>query len=509
MVPGATWPQQAHRAYGPRRDGCNSIKWVSRASLAAGSPTVADPGLTAELRAVLLAAGFTGEGVRDALGTGVGVLSGWVDIPLHVRRLAATGPLGTLIRLLVLDEPVASSDAAGAFAPLPLERVEQIGIVARDGAEAHPLVRIVPHDELLIASDRRVARGEPERTDHVAGVHGPSLTLSHLTVRRPVDTLLDVGTGCGVQAILAAPHTRQVVGTDLNARALEFAAFNAQLNGVENVDWREGSFFEPARGRYELITSNPPYVISPETAYLFRDSGMAGDAVSRLVVRDAPEYLEEGGFATLLVSWIDSGDWAAPLRAWVEGSGCDAWLLHHGTHDPLTHAGNWLRHEVGHDPEAYAAALDRWLAYLDELGAEGVAVGAVILRRREGRNWVRADELPGERLRPASEHILRVFAAEDFLAGDPPLDGERLALARHARLRQQASWTGGEWTTEDLSVVLEEGLGFRASLDPGAASMLAALDGRRTLGSIAAELEADLVPLARAMLGAGFLERHG
>jgi hypothetical protein len=39
--------------------------------------------------------------------------------------------------------------------------------------------------------------------------------------------------------------------------------------------------------------------------------------------------------------------------------------------------------------------------------------------------------------------------------------------------------------------------------------MLAALDGRRTLGAIAADLEADLVPLARAMLGAGFLERPG
>src|SRR5262249_33907215 len=94
-------------------------------------------------------------------------------------------------------------------------------------------------------------------------------------------------------------------------------------------------------------------------------------------------------------------------------------------------------------------------------------------------------------------------------AGAPPLGGERLALARHARLRQEASWTGREWTTDDLSVVLEEGLGFRASLDPGAASMLAALDGRRTLGSIAAELEVDLVPLARAMLAAGFLARRG
>src|SRR6476646_7770124 len=106
------------------------------------------------------------------------------------------------------------------------------------------LARIVPHDELLIASDRRVAHGEPEQPDHVAGVHGPSLTLSHLTVRRPVERALDMGTGSGVQAILASRHSDHVVATDLNERALNFAAFNAVLNGVENVEFRTGSFFE-------------------------------------------------------------------------------------------------------------------------------------------------------------------------------------------------------------------------------------------------------------------------
>ena len=493
---------------------------MSRSSLAAGSPLLAEPGLTAELGDVLRAAGYTGEGVRGALGTGARVLSRSADIPLHVRRLEGAGRLGTLIRLLVLDRAVTADAARDAFAPLALERVEELGIVAPDGgSDARALVRIVPHDDLLIASDRRVARGEPEPADHVAGVHGPSLTLSHLTVRRQVETALDMGTGCGVQAILAARHAGHVVGTDVNARALRFAAFNAQLNGVANVEWREGSFFEPAPGRFGLVTTNPPYVISPESTFLFRDSGMEGDSVSRHVVEQAPEHLEEGAFATILVSWIAGADWAEPLRNWVRGSGCDAWLLHHGTDDPLTHAGNWLRHDLGHDPEAYAAALDRWLAYLERLGAEGIAVGAVVLRRRSGRNWVRADELPGD-LRPASDHILRVFAAQDFLAGDPPLHGERLVRAERSRLEQRAVFRAGRWEAEELSLTLDEGLGFRATLDPGAAAMLSELDGERTLASVAAELaavegvpaaeiEAQLEPVARGMLAAGFLERRG
>ena len=334
-----------------------------------------------------------------------------------------------------------------------------------------------------------------------------------------------MGTGCGIQAILAARHSGRVVATDVNARALAFAAFNARLNGVENVEFREGSFFEPVRGsRFGLVTCNPPYVISPESAFLFRDSGLEGDTVSRDVVRQAPESLEEGAFAHMLVSWIvePGGDWSAPLRSWVEGVGCDAWLLHHGTDDPLTHTGKWLRHEAGSDQEAYADTVDRWLAYFERLGIEQIAVGAVVLRRRSGSNWVRADELPSERLRPASDHILRVFAAHDYLAGladEGALLQERLVLVEHARLEQRAVYRGREWGVAEIALSLEEGLGFRGSLDPTVAALLAALDGQRTLGEIAADLariegassaavEQALLPAAREMLAAGFLERR-
>ena len=272
------------------------------------------------------------------------------------------------------------------------------------------------------------------------------------------------------------------------------------------------------------MTCNPPYVISPESAFLFRDSGLEGDTVSRDVVRRAPESLEEGAFAHMLVSWIvePGGDWSAPLRSWVEGNGCDAWLLHHGTDDPLTHTGNWLRHEAGSDQEAYADTVDRWLAYFERLGIEQIAVGAVVLRRRSGSNWVRADELPSERLRPASDHILRVFAAHDYLAGladEGALLQERLVLVEHAHLEQHAVYRGREWGVAEITLSLEEGLGFRGSLDPTVAALLAALDGQRTLGEIAADLariegasseavEQALLPAAREMLAAGFLGRR-
>jgi methylase of polypeptide subunit release factors len=484
---------------------------------------LADPAATAELREVLRAAGFNGETVRGTLRTGRDLLARAADVPLQERRLEGVEPLGTLIKLLVFEAPVSVDSAERAFAPLGLDRVEQLGIVERGDEVVRSRVRIVPHDDVLIASDRR-ATGADAPSDQVAGVHPPSLMLSHLTVRKDVETALDVGTGCGVQAILAARHSGRVVATDVNARALDFAAFNARLNGVENVEVREGSFFEPAEGNnFELVTCNPPYVISPESALLYRDGGMTGDAVSRHVVESAGAYLEEGAFAQMLISWaaVPGDDWSVPLRSWVEGSGCDAWLLHSDTVDPLTHAGAWLRHEFGEDADAFAAALDRWLEYFDRLGIEGIAVGAVILRRRHGPNWMLADELPSERLGPASDHILRVFAAQDFVAGladEGALLAEHLVLDEHAQLEQRVVYRDGGWTVDEIGVTLQDGLGFHASLDGATGGMLAALDGKRTLGEVAGDLarlegvsreevERALFPVATRMLTAGFLVR--
>jgi methylase of polypeptide subunit release factors len=124
-------------------------------------------------------------------------------------------------------------------------------------------------------------------------------------VRRPVRSALDVGTGCGVQALLAARHAARVVGVDLNPRALVLGELGARLNRVANVTWRAGSLFEPVRAeRFDLIVANPPFVISPEEGSLYRDSPAPADEISQRVVSEAGHLLEEGGFAHILCNWV-------------------------------------------------------------------------------------------------------------------------------------------------------------------------------------------------------------
>jgi hypothetical protein len=442
------------------------------------------------LRGRLAEAGYTTERLEEALGGGR-ISFGAADLAVHERRLAAGDPFSALVRLFLLGLPLPAAEAASALAPVELAALEEPGWLEASGGTVLAALKLVPHGDLLIASDRDV--DGPTGSDWVAGIHPPSVTLAKLTVRRPAERALDVGTGNGIQALLASRHSEAVVASDVNPRALAFAAANARLNGVENLELREGSYFEPAAGeRFDLLTCNPPYVISPESRYAYRDSGLRGDAVSRDVVRQAPELLAEGGFAHLLVSWAHApDDPLGPLERWVEGNGCDSWLLHFGSDDPVTHAAGWLKPVARDEPGRFGEQLDEWLAYLDELGVGAIAHGAVILRRRSGGDtWVRKDRVALDRLEAAGDHVLRVFATQDYLHGLADLRellDARFALVERVRVEQTLAIREGEAELRGIVLSLDEGLGFRTGLDVHTAELLPLLDGGRTLREILAE----------------------
>jgi hypothetical protein len=482
------------------------------------------PDLVRRLRETLASAQFTAEKIGDALGTGDEIVSRASDIPVQLRHLEQHASFGALVRLLILDLEVPVAQLAPAIAPLTVDDLARLRIIERHDVMARPLVRIVPHDNLLITSDVRLRPGEPAPADHVPGVHRPSVTLAHLTVRRPVRSFLDLATGCGVEGLLASTHAERVLATDVSPRAVNFAAFNAQLNNVSNIEFRAGSWFDPVGDeRFETIACNPPYVISPASEYIYRDSGLVGDSVSEQVVRSIPPHLEEGGFATLAISWIadPEGEATGPVQRWVRDSGCDAWLLHYRTDSPLETAAVWNQTESG-DPERYAKLIDTWLVYYRELGIRGIAYGSLVLRRRQGANWFRTDPLPPRRLRPASDHVLRVFAAQDLVAGTA--DGEallteKLRVVPKATVEQRVRFHEGAPRVEEMTLTLDEGVGFQAGMDMQVLHLLTQLDGSRTLREALAEgakrdgitdveryARAGL-PAARRMFELGFLER--
>jgi methylase of polypeptide subunit release factors len=441
----------------------------------AAAPLVTDRESIGLLGETLGAAGYDLAGFRRVLGTDQTRI-GPSERETYLRRLPPGERLSTLIRLFFLGVHVPVDEAAAALAPVEPRRLEDANVLRASALGLEATLDVTPFENVLVAGD---PGGTATRADQTTAVSGASLTLASVTARGRVARALDLGTGSGVQALLLAQHADTVVATDVNARALAYAAFNTALNRIENIDLREGSLFEPVAGEtFDLVVSNPPYVISPDTDFLFRDSGLPGDSFCEAVVRQVGDHLADGGLAQVLVNWIvpPGREWSDPLRRWVGGGGCDALLLRQSLWDPLGYAATWNAPLRG-DPEAFGAALDRWVGHFRSVGIETIAGGLVALRKRAGTRSVVALEVPAARLEPAGDQIIRLLTAQEFLGGrtDDALLAERLAPAAELAVDVRLA------PRRRASLSLDCGLALRVDVDETTVGLIAALGSGDTL----------------------------
>ena len=195
--------------------------------------------------------------------------------PLLLERTSPGSPLHTLIRLFLMEMPVERSLLGKIIKPMPVESWEQAGLVHCQAEEVVAAIKLLPFQHLVLAFDLSSILQTSLRENYVMGIGSSTITLSNLTIRRQSRQTLDLGAGCGVHAFLAASHSDHTVAVDINPRAVQLAQFNAKLNAVSNIDCRQGNFFEPVAGKkFDLVISNPPVVISPETRFIYRDGGM-------------------------------------------------------------------------------------------------------------------------------------------------------------------------------------------------------------------------------------------
>ncbi len=499
---------------------------MSAESAATSVPDSGDRAGIALFRQALRSASYHPDRMRVMLrAEGENVTPRPEDVPVVARLLPERDRLADLLRLFLLRLDVPAARAADALGPLPLERATRLRLVTQEHGLVRGAIRVLPAAELVFACDRELESAPALPPDHVMGVSSSSIFLASLTVRRPVGDVLDVGCGGGIQSVLAAHHAKRVVACDINPRALAFAAFNAALNGVTNVECRAGSFFDPVGDeRFDVVVSNPPFVVSPDSAMVFRDSGMRGDDVSREVVRQAATHLRDGGLAFVLVSWgiRDGATWSAPLERWVRDTGCDAWFLHQSQATPLGYAATWNEPLQRASAGAYEDAIDRWVRYDRELGYTALAYGAVVLRKRKAAShWTRADDLHGQREPASGEQIARLIDAEDYLAShtDEQLLRARFSLEPEHRLDQTLRVRDGAFAVEGATLRLETGLRFNIAIDAFTAELLTRLDGKRTLaqaatdaaarfagdGIAAADFGVEAVSVTRRLLALGFV----
>jgi methylase of polypeptide subunit release factors len=461
--------------------------------------------------------GYSEDGIHELLGEDAYDTEP-EDVPALARRLER-GRLATAIELLFLLRPVTEDDAVRAFGRRGVEALVDAGL-AEVAGEVAPRARVLPVGDLLVAGDG-FSKGLDDPPDYVAPFSPTSRVLAALTPRRRVGSALDVGTGSGAQALLAAQHAQRVVATDVNERALEFTRLNARLNGLANVECRLGSLFDPVGDeQFDLITCNAPYVISPERRWMYRDAGFAGDELSARIVEGATALLAEGGFATMNVSWLAANEDEPDERvlSWIDTSTCDAWVLVAWEADPLHHAAEWTADQE--HVSAVDSALDEWMHYFESLGARWVTEGTVVLHRRGGAGrGVRIDSIDPDDLDDAADQVERAFLTRERLASlrrpDALLELP-LAIAAPLRFEHELDPRRGR---REAFVSLTEGTNSEVETTPAALDVLGALDGGLSLGAVvddhvlalglddadAKRLRRDALKLARELLELGAL----
>ena len=484
------------------------------------------PEVPARLRAALEAADFTVDAVRELLGEVADAALLRNETTPALRRTAMDhGRLATLTRLFLLQTTVTAA-AAEAALPEQVDRLVAEGILDRSVGQVVARLDVRPYatddSALWVVSDLTPGLdGLPQQigADHVLGISPASTSLAQLTVREPADHSLDLGTGCGVQALHLAAHSGHVVATDVNQRALGIARFNAALNELgDRVEVREGSFFESVRGeRYDLIATNPPFVISPATGerLVYRDSGLPGDQVVEDIVRAAPDHLTERGWCQVLANWEVERyhPWDERLAGWL-GPDVDALVVQRELVDPAAYVELWLKDSghhpaTGGDPAEYRRRYDTWLAWLEEQRVEAVGFGWVNLRaggtgRHDLWDWPYDVEQP---IAPA------IAGWADGLTTDAGADA-RLVLREDVRQE-----TVGPAGAEDPDViVLRQQRGFRRArqADTVVAALVGACDGELAVGplldAVAQLLDRDpdgtrttYLPVVRELVDEGFL----
>ena len=518
----------------------------ARFSTVPDAPRSDDAALVAALRADLAAAGFTVDRVTDLVGPEA--MSAWsrdqaVPARRALRERGSQDPaLSALTAFFLLGDPVRSSALDAALPTVGAAGLVRLGLVegtseptstgggtgadsgAGTGAGADPLLSAAmdlrPYatdssEELWVASDLGAfQRPGVLRHDHVLGIGGASTTLVQSTPRRPVDTALDLGTGCGIQTFHLLSHAGHVTATDISERALATTRFNLVLNAPalgldperleDRVRLELGSMLEPVAGQhFDMVVSNPPFVITPRTPqesdterFTYRDGGLPGDRIVRELLSALPSVLAPGGTAHLLANWEIPRDpqgepeatWSRGPESWIP-TGTGAWVIQRELQDPCEYAETWLQDaSQQRDPQAFDRA---YAAYLDDFASRDVAAigfGMVWLQRPEDtERTVSGTVEPG---RAASSSLPRIFETVPHPIQQPIAPALAAEWERTVRLGREAadaqSGAAGQpaWLERRLTVapdVTEERHGTPGAEDPSLILLRQGAGLRRTV----------------------------
>lgn len=481
-----------------------------------------DEDLLERLRADLEDANYHLGAIHSLLGDAADEarLRGVFEPSRRVLREREATACATLIRLFLLGEVVSAAQVAAALPSLGVSGSRKLGLIEdvngkgyRAAVSLNPVSLPDPGVTEADASvnwwvlsdlDDQLRRG-PARSDHVMGVGGATRSLmTQAPFGTRLGSALDLGTGCGIVALwLVRAGASRVVATDISERALMFARANARLNGIpNNIDFRSGDLFAPVAGEhFDLILSNPPFVITPRgdanvPVYEYRDAGMSGDELARTVIEAGPEFLTHGGTLLCLANWEYPWGFSGldRVRCWIEraslkAGALSAWVIERDRLDPTRYAETWVRDGGARPGDAvFDTLMASWLEDFSRRRVIAIGLGAIRIQRlveAERSTHIRTEQVNEPFSRRPGKELSDTMSAGSVTAN---ISDEQV-LSTHWILTENVSEIRehhpGEESPRRISLHVSSPIERTVAADPLLAAAVGASDGDLSLMQIA------------------------
>ena len=220
--------------------------------------------------------------------------------------------------------------APAVLPPGMLALMQEAGVLAGEGDALRSTVRASTLNDLVLFHS-----AFPTHDDD-AVFFGPD-TYSFIGAMRRAFAAMDAaparavdigsGSGAGALTIARAFPGAEVIGADVNPKALALAQVNAQMAGAANFTPRKSDLLNDVEGEFDLIVSNPPFVMDPDARTYRHGGGKRGEALSYRIVMEGLARLRAGGRLLLYTGVALSGPddhFLESVRATLDAQ-CDAW----------------------------------------------------------------------------------------------------------------------------------------------------------------------------------------
>ncbi len=337
-----------------------------------------------ELRGVLDRAGYTEQGVCSLLGIESLQLLEPTHFHYYDRFRLPRNELGDLVRFLLLRVVMEEERLRKLFGEKCFDALVRLGVLVSRGQDWASRLQLYSVDGLYVATDHRFMIFSEDRLveSPVMYIGLDSMGLVHAAPRYPGEKVLDLCSGSGVQALVASRYAQDTVGIDLNPRAIRFARFNAQLNGIRNARFVEGDLYSAVPGQaFDVILANPPFVPSPEEGLKFRDGGAQGENVLSRIVAGAASHLKPDGKLHIVTDLVDVANYEQKLDTWWKGGPAHKLVLQTADRDDMQFSVPHSHAPFGQSFQDYNDQIERWVNNFHSAGINAVNFGYVIIHR--------------------------------------------------------------------------------------------------------------------------------